>query len=233
MVCGSNTKNNSIRSSLNCVGIPLTLGVFAALVATIAFISATTPQWMTGVTSALETEEKASLGRLSIAQAAYGGEIMGQMIAETNMITEYALQLFMTDGYTSPSSNAVNNIDPIYDMSKRSVANAADTTLPTGTWMWGYPFSAVEGILEVGTKGQNGQKPSTIISDNSACTTTFKTDCWTEPEGRSKTELRDGTFGSTKTTMVVWADHTQTNINTLPFDLMEEIRISAYLEKVM
>jgi hypothetical protein len=230
--CGMNNKNSSIRSSLNCVGVPLTLGVVAALVATIAFIGATTPQWMVGVTQALETEEKASLGRLSVAQAAYAGEIMGQMISETNMITQYALELFMTDGYTSASSSAdvVTNLDPAFNMSIDGIA--ANAQLPSGTWMWGYPFGSSPGILEVGQKPP-GRKPSDVVRENSACTTTFRTTCWTEPEGGAKEELRDGSLGSTKASQVTWADHSLTDVNNLPSDLVEEIRLTGYLEGVM
>ena len=70
---------SSIRSSLNRVGLPLGIGVGAALAATVALIGATTPHWMVDVSKSLEREETASLSRLSKAQAAFTDEIMGQV----------------------------------------------------------------------------------------------------------------------------------------------------------
>ena len=228
-----NSKNKSIQVSLNLIGVPLTAGVFAALVATIAFITATTPQWMVGVTKALETEEKASLQRLSVAQAAYSEEIMGQMITETNMMTEYALQIFMTDGYTSSNVNSVNsqtNLNPTYNFTK-NIVQQNEASLPSGTWMWGYPFSNQNNILEVGTP--NGRSAGDIVAESSQCTSTFKTNCWTEPLGGDNTVLRDGSKGNTKSSMVMWPPQLGLNVQNLPKKLMEEVRITGYLTNVM
>lgn len=224
-----NNRNKSIKKSLECIGIPLTLGVVSALIATIAFITATTPQWMTGVTKALETEEKASLQRLSVAQAAYSDEIMGQMVTETNLMTEYALQLFMTKGYTSPSTNQPTNLNPAYNFSKTEVVQG-DPGLPTGVYMWGYPFSSTANILEVGTV--NGPSAGDKVRETSQCTSTYTTNCWTEPVG-GDVKLRDDTQGSLKSTMVKWPPQLGVNVSNLSPDLMEEIRITGYLEDIM
>jgi len=229
MTCGSG-KNVSIQSSLFCVAIPLTVGVTAALIATIAFLAATTPQWMTGVTSALEIEEKLSLGRLSVAQAQYSEAIMGQMVSETDMMAEYALQIFMTDSYTGTSADAVTKLAPTYNMTRTDILS--DPSLPAGAWMWGYPFSSTSGVLEVGAKPP-GKSPGDIVRANSLCTTTFTTNCWTEPVGGVRDDLRDGTKGNLKTSVVFWPPQLGVKVNELSKDLLEEIRLTSFLEGVM
>lgn len=228
-----------IRSSLRLTAVPLAVGVGAALAATVALIAGTTPQWMVGVSDALEDEETASLARLSKAQAAYSDEIMGQMVAEVDAIERFAADVWLAATDATFNGTA---LDPAYPFSavagsaaasSTTTATAAPTALPAGAYMWGWPFSATSNVLYVGTKpSEGGRSPEEHVPENSVCTARYAVECWTEPAGGADELLRDGTRGSPKASSVEWPTDLGLNVSALPTDLVEDLRISSYLEDV-
>ena len=152
---------SSIRSSLNRVGIPLGLGVAAALAATVALIGSTTPNWMVDVSKSLESEETASLGRLSKAQAAFTDEIMGQYITEVNTITAFAADVFVAaldPGYTPVEGDT---LDPMFDfiatqnLSGSFLDGGDGAYRPKGTYMWA-------SYSRTGRQARGGMQPPTF-----------------------------------------------------------------------
>ena len=86
--------------------------------------------------------------------------------------------------------------------------------MPKGTYMWAYPYAqTTTGILEVGSRPPTYEEsdedlgPGGIIRENNVCRDeNDQTACWVEPEGARDSgnrleRLRDGTTGSTKTTV--------------------------------
>jgi Mg-chelatase subunit ChlD len=246
---------SSIRSSLNRVGIPLGLGVAAALAATVALIGATTPNWMVDVSKSLEAEETASLSRLSKAQGAFTDEIMGQYITEVNAITRFAQDVFVSALDPTFTPQAGDALDPMFDfvatqnLSGSFLAGQDTAYRPRGTYIWAYPYSSNEGVLEVGSEPSRYEEsnerlgPGGIVGESQVCRDDGeRSSCWVEPESsrnsfRQLEMLRDGTRGSTKSSSVMWppvktGPDANVDTNNLPAALLQEIRITGLLEDI-
>lgn len=146
-------------------------------------------------------------------------------------------------------------LDPMFDfvatqnLSGSFLAGGDTAYRPRGTYMWAYPYSTTEGVLEVGTEPRSfeesneAQGPGGIVAEDAVCRSAGeRTACWAEPaDARNKYRqlepLRDGTTGSTKSSSVMWppvVTGADANVDThnLPAALLQEIRITGLLEDI-